>query len=177
LQNQLIKLLAKYSPETKSQKKERLTSEAEARKNGFKGEHQGPKPIHLKFGLNHVTQLVEEGKAKLVIIASDVEPVELMAFLPALCKSKGIAYCIVKGKHNLGKLVNLKTATCVAVADVRKEDMQDFNTLQKNFMSSYNENTALAKSYGGGLMGIKNQHMMAKREAIRQDEIKKKANI
>merc|ERR1719331_2420501 len=58
-QNQLVKLLAKYSPETKSQKKERLTSEAEARKGGYKADHVGPKPIHLKFGLNHITTLVE----------------------------------------------------------------------------------------------------------------------
>merc|ERR1711907_383008 len=77
-QSQLMKLLAKYSPETKSQKKDRLQSEAEARKGGNKADHIGPKPNHLKFGLNHVTTLIEEKKAKLVCIASDVEPVELM---------------------------------------------------------------------------------------------------
>ena len=176
-QSQLMKLLSKYSPETRAQKKERLQAEAEARKGGNKAEHIGPKPIHLKFGLNHVTTLVEEGKAKLVAIASDVEPIEMLTFLPALCKQKGVAYCIVKGKHNLGKLVHLKTATCVAVCDVRKEDMQDFNTLQKTFMANYNENVNLGRKYGGGLMGIKNQHMMAKREKIREIELAKKANM
>jgi len=176
-QSQLMKLLAKYSPETTAAKKERLQAEAEARKGGNKAEHIGPKPLHLKFGLNHVTTLVEEGKAKLVVIASDVEPVELMAFLPALCRQKGVAFCIIKGKHNLGKLLHLKTATCVAVTDVRKEDMQDFNTLQKTFMANYNDNVALNRSYGGGLMGIKNQHMMAKREKIREIELAKKANM
>merc|ERR1719329_42489 len=159
------------------QKKDRLQSEAEARKGGNKADKIGPKPIHLNFGLNHVTTLVEEGKAKLVAIASDVEPVEMMSFLPSLCKSKNVAFCIVKGKHNLGKLLGLKTATCVAVTDVRKEDMQDFNTLQKTFMANFNENLALNKSYGGGLMGIKNQHMMAKREKIREIELAKKANM
>ena len=176
-QSQLMKLLSKYSPETKSQKKDRLQSEAEARKGGNKASHIGPKPIHLKFGLNHVTTLVEEGKAKLVAIASDVEPVEMMSFLPTLCKQKGVAFCIVKGKHNLGKVCNLKTATCVAVTEVRKEDMQDFNTLQKTFMANFNDNVGLNKSYGGGLMGIKNQHMMAKREKIREIELAKKANM
>ena len=176
-QSQLMKLLGKYAPETKAQKKDRLQSEAEARKGGNKADHIGPKPIHLKFGLNHVTTLVEEGKAKLVAIASDVEPVEMMSFLPTLCKSKGVAFCIIKGKHNLGKLLGLKTATCVAVTDVRKEDMQDFNTLQKTFMANFNENLGLNKSYGGGLMGIKNQHMMAKREKIREIELAKKANM
>merc|ERR1719329_976679 len=165
-QGQLMKLFNKYQPETKSVKKDRLQSEAEARKGGNKAEHIGPKPVHLKFGLNHITTLVEEGKAKLVAIASDVEPIELMCFLPALCRQKGVAFCIVKGKANLGKLVHLKTATCVALTDVKKEDLQDFNTLQKTFMANFNDNVALNKMYGGGLMGIKNQHMMKKRQAI-----------
>ena len=81
-----------------------------------------PKPINIKFGLNHVTQLVELGKAKLVVIAHDVEPIELMTFLPALCRKKGIPYCFVKGKARLGKLVHLKTVTCLALTEVKKED-------------------------------------------------------
>merc|ERR1711920_618661 len=176
-QGQLMKLLGKYSPETTKQKKQRLQTEAEARKGGNQADHIGPKPVHLKFGLNHITTLVEEGKAKLVVMASDVEPVELMAFLPALCKQKGVPFCIVKGKHNLGKLVHLKTAAVVGLTEVMKEDMQDFNTLQKTFQAAYNDNVALNRSYGGGLMGIKNQHMMKKREKIREIELAKKANM
>merc|ERR1712178_236313 len=59
---QLFKLLNRYKPETRTDKKARLQSEAEARKGGNKAEHIGPKPVVLKFGLNHVTTLVEEGK-------------------------------------------------------------------------------------------------------------------
>jgi len=176
-QSNLMKFLTKYSPETKSEKKERLQIEAEAKKDAKKATHIGPKPIHLKFGLNHVTTLVEEGKAKLVVMASDVEPVELLAFLPALCRQKNVPFCIMKGKHNLGKLCHLKTAAVVALTDVRKEDMQDFNTHQNNFKAQYNDNVDLKRSYGGGLMGIKNQHMMAKREKIREIELAKKANM
>jgi len=176
-QSQLMKLLAKYSPETKSQKKDRLQSEAEARKGGNKADHIGPKPNHLKFGMNHVTTLIEEKKAKLVVMASDVEPVELMAFMPALCRQNGVPFCIVKGKANLGKLVHLKNATCIAVTDVNKIDMIDFNNLQNTFRANYNDNVQLSRSYGGGLMGIKNQHMMAKREKIREIELAKKAQI
>ena len=60
----------------------------------------------LKFGLNHVTELVENEKAKLVVIAHDVDPIEMMVFLPALCRKKGIPYAFVKGKARLGKLVH-----------------------------------------------------------------------
>ena len=50
----------------------------------------------VKFGINHITTLVEEGKAQLVAIAHDVDPIELVVWLPALCKKMGVPYCIVK---------------------------------------------------------------------------------
>ena len=102
-----MKLLAKYSPETKKDKKTRLQKEAETKvAAGSDKAKKGPKPIVLKFGLNHVTELVESEKAKLVIIAHDVDPIEMMIFLPALCRKKGIPFAFVKGKARLGKLVH-----------------------------------------------------------------------
>ena len=170
--SQLLKLLAKYAPETRKEKKERLQKAAEK-----KGKAGGDKPYVLKFGLNHVTNLVEEGKAKLVVMAHDVDPAEIMVFLPALCRKKGIPFCFIKSKARLGKLCLTKTATCVALTDVKKEDLTDFDTLQKTFMSQFNDNTDLKRKQGGGIMGIKNQHMMAKREKLREIELAKKANM
>jgi len=172
----LLKLLAKYSPEDKKEKKDRLQKEAEARKAGQAGK-VGPKPNHLKFGLNHVTNLVEEGKAKLVVMAHDVDPIELMVYLPALCRKKNVPFCFIKSKARLGKLCHTKTATCVALSDVRKEDLTDFNNLQNTFRAQFNDNVALRRTWGGGVMGIKNQHMMAKREKLREIELAKKANM
>jgi large subunit ribosomal protein L7Ae len=57
------------------------------------------KPVVVKYGLNHVTQLVEAGEAQLVVIAHDVDPLELVIWLPALCKAQGIPYCIVKVRN------------------------------------------------------------------------------
>ena len=59
-------------------------------------EPEKKKPLVVKFGLNHVTTLVESGKAQLVVIAHDVDPIELVVWLPALCKKMGVPYCIVK---------------------------------------------------------------------------------
>lgn len=174
--SQLLKLLAKYKPETKKDKKVRLQSEAEAKKGGAAAQ-KGAKPVVLKFGLNHVTELVESGKAKLVVMAHDVDPIELLAFLPALCRKKGIPYAFIKGKGRLGKLVHTKTATCVALTDVRKEDYQDLELLSKNFRAQFNDNEGLRRNWGGGVMGIKNQHMMAQREKQREIELAKKANM
>jgi len=133
-------LLSKYTPETKKDKKTRLQKEAEAAGAKKDDKKKGPKPMTIKFGLNHVTTLVEEGKAKLVVMAHDVDPIELMAFLPALCRKKGIPFCFIKGKARLGKLVHQRTATCVALTEVKKEDYQDLEVLQRNFRGQFNEN-------------------------------------
>lgn len=172
----LLKLLAKYSPENKKEKRDRLQKEAEAKKAGATG-HVGPKPVVLKYGLNHVTNLVEEGKAKLVVMAHDVDPMEIMVHLPALCRKKNVPYCFIKGKARLGKLCHTKTATCVALTDVRKEDLTDFSNLQSTFKAQFNDNVQLRRKWREGIMGIKNQHMMAKREKLREIELAKKANM
>ena len=79
------------------------------------------KPVMLKFGLNHVTDLIEIKKAKLVVIAHDVVPIDLVCWLPALCRKKDVPYCIVKGKARLGQLVHKKACAVIAVDSVRKE--------------------------------------------------------
>ena len=52
-----------------------------------------------------MTILVEKKKAQLVLIANDVDPIELVLFLPALCRKMGVPYCIVKNKARLGRVV------------------------------------------------------------------------
>ena len=39
-----------------------------------------------------------------MVIAHDVDPIELVIWLPALCRKMGIPYCIVKGKARLGQV-------------------------------------------------------------------------
>ncbi len=46
----------------------------------------------------------EQGKAQLVVIAHDVDPIELVVWLPALCRKMGVPYAIVKGKSRLGSV-------------------------------------------------------------------------
>lgn len=162
----LFELLNKYKPETQKEKVTRLQGEASKKvEKGAKAEHTGPKPLNIKFGLGHVTTLIENKEAKLVVIAHDVDPIELVLHLPTLCKKLGIPYCFVKGKARLGTFVHQKTATCLALTEVKPADQKDLDTLANNFKSLYNENSQLKKQYGGGVLGLKNRHMMAKREA------------
>ncbi len=72
----------------------RLKAEAEARAAGKEADKK--KPVVVKYGINHITQLIESGKAQMVVIAHDVDPLELVVWLPALCKKMGVPYAIVK---------------------------------------------------------------------------------
>ena len=84
--------------------------------------------------------MIEEKKVKLVAIANNVEPIELVVWLPTLCKKMNIPYCFVKGKAALGKLVHQKNATAVALTEVRKEDEGELNNLAAAFRTHYNDN-------------------------------------
>ncbi|KAF9179198.1 60S ribosomal protein L7A, partial [Haplosporangium sp. Z 27] len=80
------------------------------------------------YGINHITALVEAKKASLVVIADDVDPIELVLWLPALCRKMGIPYVIVKGKARLGTVVHKKTATALAFTETRPEDKAELES-------------------------------------------------
>ncbi|KIY44361.1 L30e-like protein [Fistulina hepatica ATCC 64428] len=159
---QLFKLMNKYRPESKIEKRERLKATAETVAKGEKKET--PKPVHLKYGLNHVVALIEAKKANLVVIAHDVDPIELVVFLPALCRKMGVPYVIVKGKARLGTLVYKKTAAVIAIQDVKSEDQRDLANLigaaKANFTDKYEEQR---RQWGGGVRGNKSAQMLKKR--------------
>merc|ERR1712139_90145 len=152
----LWRLLAKYSPESKKDKIARLKSAAENKAQGK--EVNPPKPVVLKFGLNHVTSLVESGEAKLVVIAHDVDPIELVLWLPQLCRNKNVPYVIVKDKARLGRACRQKNASCVAFTSVRNENKNDLERLANMGRNEYLESAAAHNTYGAPVMGIKARH-------------------
>merc|ERR1711903_163213 len=135
--SQLFRLLNNLKPETKTEKKERLAEQAEKVASG--GKASAKKPTAVKMGLNHVTTLIEERKAKLVVIAHDVDPIEIIVWLPSLCKSRGVPYCIVKSKARLGAVVGMKTATCLAITDVKPENKGDLASVIQMAEANFND--------------------------------------
>ncbi len=72
----------------------------------------------LKRGTNETTKAVERGQAKLVYIALDVDPPEVVAHLPLLCKERKVPYIFVPSKQELGKRAGLEVAAAsVAIVD------------------------------------------------------------
>ncbi|CAI9111635.1 OLC1v1011898C1 [Oldenlandia corymbosa var. corymbosa] len=170
LATNLFKMLLKYRPEDKAAKKERLLKRAQAEAEGKTSEAK--KPIVVKYGLKHVTYLVEQNKAQLVVIAHDVDPIELVVWLPALCRKMEIPYCIVKGKARLGSIVHKKTASVLCLTSVKNEDKLEFSrileAIKANFNDKFEENR---KKWGGGIMGSKSQAKTKAKEKLLAKEL------
>jgi len=132
--------MEKYAPETRKQKQERLrTTAASTNKNAT------AKPVNVKYGLNHVTYLVEQKRAKLVLIASDVDPIETVVFLPTLCKAMGVPFAIVQCKARLGRLVHKKTASCVALTEFT-HSQAELNNIARTCEQQFNSTTPTWRS-------------------------------
>ena len=72
----------------------------------------------IEKGTNEVTKAIERGTAKLVVYASDVDPKEIVAHLPVLCKEKGIPCQEADSKQKLGIAVGIPvSASSVAIIE------------------------------------------------------------
>jgi large subunit ribosomal protein L7Ae len=72
----------------------------------------------IRVGTNEVTKSSERAEAKLVVMAEDVDPVEILVHVPMLCEEKRIPYLYVPKKQRLGQSAGLsKSAASVAVVE------------------------------------------------------------
>ncbi|KAG5450838.1 60S ribosomal protein L7A [Clonorchis sinensis] len=168
---QVFNLAEKYQPLTKRAKKMMLVHRAQLRAEGKADEPVARKAV-LRAGIREVTSAIQQKKARLVLIAHDVEPIEIVLFLPALCRKMGVPYCIVKGKAKLGLLVHRKTCSCVAFTNVREEDKSRMTklveTVKNNYTSRFDE---IRKHWGGGILGSKSQARITKLEKAKAKEL------
>jgi len=69
-------------------------------------------PLAIKLYALFTYLFFLQSKAQLVVIAHDVDPIELVVWLPALCRKMEVPYCIVKGKARLGSVLTHPTFFC-----------------------------------------------------------------
>lgn len=75
----------------------------------------------IRKGTNETTKAVERGQAKLVVIAEDVDPEEIVAHLPPLCEEKEIPYIYVPSKKELGAAAGIEVPSAsVAIIEPGK---------------------------------------------------------
>lgn len=73
----------------------------------------------VKIGTNEATKAIERGVAKLIVIAEDVQPKEVVMHLAPLCNEKKIPFAHVKSKQELGRAAGVDVpAASVAILDL-----------------------------------------------------------
>tara|TARA_B100000959_G_scaffold274725_1_gene327041 strand:+ start:280 stop:666 length:387 start_codon:yes stop_codon:yes gene_type:complete len=72
----------------------------------------------VRKGTNEATKAIERGISKLIVIAEDVEPPEVVAHLPLICEEQKAAYAFVPSKQELGKALGIEvTSAAAAILD------------------------------------------------------------
>ena len=89
--------------------------------NAYEAIELAKKSGKIKKGTNEVTKIAEKGVAKLIVVANDVSPQEVIMHLKPLCNEKGIPYVEVPSKEDLGSAAGLLVSTS-AVAVVNEGD-------------------------------------------------------
>ncbi|PSQ01807.1 50S ribosomal protein L7ae [Halobacteriales archaeon QS_5_70_17] len=68
----------------------------------------------VKKGTNETTKAVERGNARLVYVAEDVQPEEVVMHLPELSEEKDIAYLFVETQDDIGHAAGLEVGSAAA---------------------------------------------------------------
>ena len=68
----------------------------------------------IKKGTNETTKAIERGLAKLVLIAEDVDPPEVVAHLPLLCEERKTPYVYVPSKEKMGEMAGISVSAASA---------------------------------------------------------------
>ena len=71
----------------------------------------------IRKGTNEATKSIERGKAKLVIIAENVQPPEIVAHLPLLCEERKAPYVYVPDKNKIGEALGITVSSAAAAIE------------------------------------------------------------
>ncbi|MHA1913782.1 MAG: ribosomal L7Ae/L30e/S12e/Gadd45 family protein [Promethearchaeota archaeon] len=111
----------KIPDKLKTQLKNALTTIAETRDS------------KIRKGMNEVTKSIERVQAKIVIMAEDVSPPEILFHIPLLCEEKGIPYAYLTTKKELGNAARINvSASALAIENVGTGNKGVLDSVIKN---------------------------------------------
>ena len=90
----------------------------------------------IKKGANEVTKAAERGTAKMIVMAENVNPGELLAHIPMICNEKSIPFIYVADQAYLAEAAGMATGTrtaAVAVMSVEKDGQDRFNEVKSHY--------------------------------------------
>ncbi len=83
----------------------------------------------LKKGSNEVTKAAERGTAQMIVMAENVNPAELLAHIPLICKEKSIPFIYVEDQAYLAEAAGMNTGAktaAIALMEIAKGAQEAF---------------------------------------------------
>ncbi|ETO27032.1 hypothetical protein RFI_10101 [Reticulomyxa filosa] len=79
----------------------------------------------LKRGANEATKTLNRGSAKLIVMAADADPIEILMQIPLLCEDKNVRYVFVPSKLSLGRSCGVtRPVICCSITEAETEGSQ-----------------------------------------------------
>jgi len=164
--NELLKLVKAHAPETRKERRARLHEAAQSKKENPNKTVSTKRPVAVVTGLQEVTRAIEQKAAKLVVVANNVDPLELVLWLPTLCRSLKIPYAIIKDKARLGDAIGQKTATVVAITDVKPEEEGNLKSLIRSVNARFLSRSDVSRrQWGGRQLSLRSRAALRKKRA------------
>lgn len=108
--------------------KKTVSHEQSVKEDGKKSKGSGRQ---LKRGVAEVTKSLRKGQKGVVLMASDVHPVDIIAHLPVFCEDKGVLYCFIGTKRLLGGACKTKRPASVIMVCQPTADMPNHEAYEK----------------------------------------------
>lgn len=86
----------------------------------------------IRKGMNEVTKSIERNSAKLIVMAEDVSPPEILFHVPLLCEEKSVPYAYLSTKKELGSAVQINVgSSAIAIENVGTGNENVLNDIVK----------------------------------------------
>nr|XP_027193871.1 NHP2-like protein 1 homolog [Dermatophagoides pteronyssinus] len=69
----------------------------------------------IRRGANEAAKALNKGRAEIIVLAADTEPIEIVLHLPLLCEDKNIPFVFVNSRSALGRACGV-TRSVIALA-------------------------------------------------------------
>mmetsp|Transcript_18806 Transcript_18806/g.37939 ORF Transcript_18806/g.37939 Transcript_18806/m.37939 type:complete len:144 (+) Transcript_18806:73-504(+) len=73
-------------------------------------------------GVPECTKAIRKGQKGICFLAGDIFPMDVFAHVPILCEDKGIYYCYVKSRHELGAACQTRRPISLIMVMEPKDD-------------------------------------------------------
>ena len=87
----------------------------------YKAVKKAQKAKRLKRGVREVVKGLRKNEKGVVVLAGDVSPVDVISHIPVFCEEKGVPYCYIPSRKELGAAALTKRPTSVVIIQQNDE--------------------------------------------------------